>query len=162
MSNEFNMDEILAMAEQIERDGAIFYRAAAGQIADADAKKTLTWLADQEDRHEKIFAEMRAQTRGSEGAPIPWDPDGSYETYLQALAEGKIFDFQKDLAVVAEGLGTLRDIYEFALAREKDTIVFYMVVNGKTSNGVDKDRIRGILQEELFHVTMISDKLAAL
>jgi hypothetical protein len=41
MSFEFNADEILEMAEQIERNGARFYRKAAELVKDAAVSKLL-------------------------------------------------------------------------------------------------------------------------
>ena len=44
MSITFNADEIFEMAEQIERNGATFYREAAGNTLDADVKEMLLSL----------------------------------------------------------------------------------------------------------------------
>ena len=44
MSITFNADEIFEIAEQIERNGARFYREAAGNASDADVKNMLQEL----------------------------------------------------------------------------------------------------------------------
>ena len=49
MSNEFNIYEIFEMAEQIERNGALFYRKSAESVTDPDGKKLLMELAEMED-----------------------------------------------------------------------------------------------------------------
>ena len=41
MSIKFNADEILEMAEQIERNGVLFYRTAAEQVSDPQQKQLL-------------------------------------------------------------------------------------------------------------------------
>ena len=56
MSIFFNPDEILEMAEQIERNGARFYRQAAQGAQDAGVRELLQKLATMEDGHEKLFA----------------------------------------------------------------------------------------------------------
>ncbi len=55
MSFEFNADEILEMAEQIERNGARFYRKAAELVKDAAVSKLLQDLAAWEDGSYRIF-----------------------------------------------------------------------------------------------------------
>lgn len=59
-------------------------------------------------------------------------------------------------------LTTVTDILEFALSNEKDTIVFYMVIAKKGSEHISKEKIQGILEEEIGHVALISDNLALL
>ena len=56
MMYDFNADDIFEIAEQLERNGATFYRTAAGAVTDADAKGFLLKLAEMEDAHEKTFA----------------------------------------------------------------------------------------------------------
>ncbi len=162
MSMALNAGEILTIAEEIERKGAQFYRMAAGQLGADDMKATLDWLADEEDKHQKTFADMRANLTIDGPLGGVWDPDGQCEKYLQALADGKIFDLKVDPAAIVERLKTLKDVLEFALSSEKDTIVFYMAVARKGSEHVDKEKIQGILDEEIGHVALISEKLASL
>ncbi len=50
----FNADEVFEMAEQIERNGARFYRAAAKKIP--EVSQVFSDLAAMEDEHEKTFA----------------------------------------------------------------------------------------------------------
>jgi len=52
MGYDFNADEIFEMAEQIERNGASFYRKSAESIDDPAEKKLLLDLAAMEDEHE--------------------------------------------------------------------------------------------------------------
>ena len=162
MGIRFNADEILAMVEQVERNGAKFYRKAAEQVSDGEMTATLNWLAEEEDKHEKMFADMRSQLKGEGQLPLTWDPAGEAEMYLQAMADGKVFDIREDPIRAAEQLATPRNILEFALDREKDSIVFYVAMQDMVSQELGKDRISGIVKEEIRHVTIISEKLASL
>ena len=60
MSYDFNADDVLEMAEQLEKNGGKFYRAAAESTNDPDNKKFLLELAAMEDQHELTFKAMRA------------------------------------------------------------------------------------------------------
>jgi len=162
MSVTFTMDEMLAMAERIEQNGATFYRRAAIQVSDDGMKETLNWLAEQEEEHEEIFAGMRTELHGKDTGDPVWDPDNEYEMYVRALADGKVFDLSEEPSKTLEGLSTVKDILEFALGREKDSIVFYMVVNKATSDGLNKQKIQGILDEEIGHVALITNRLTAM
>ncbi|HRS71257.1 MAG TPA: ferritin family protein, partial [Anaerohalosphaeraceae bacterium] len=59
MAITFNADEIFEMAEEIERNGAAFYREAAAKASREDIKKMLLDLAAMEEGHEQTFAQMR-------------------------------------------------------------------------------------------------------
>ncbi|MBN1456465.1 MAG: hypothetical protein JW912_01280, partial [Sedimentisphaerales bacterium] len=61
MGITFSADEIFEMAEEIERNGAKFYRKAAKNAATKDIKDMLVNMAVMEDGHEKTFAEMRKE-----------------------------------------------------------------------------------------------------
>ena len=62
MDGAFNHDEILEIAEQIERNGARFYRRAAECIEQPKAHHLLLTLAGMEDEHEQAFAAIRAES----------------------------------------------------------------------------------------------------
>ena len=68
MGITFNADEIFEMAEQIERNGAKFYREAAEKSSDADIKKMLQDLAAMEDGHQLTFSQMRKELSPDEKA----------------------------------------------------------------------------------------------
>ncbi|MCK4816396.1 rubrerythrin, partial [bacterium] len=76
MGYEFNADEIFEIAEQIERNGAMFYRQMAENISDVLIRNLLLDLATMEDEHEKVFISMRADLSDKEREPTVFDPEG--------------------------------------------------------------------------------------
>ena len=74
MSYDFNADDVFEMAEQIEKNGAVFYRQAAADVADPDAKSFLLNLAAMEDDHQQTFADMRKELGSGEKAATVFDP----------------------------------------------------------------------------------------
>jgi len=160
MAVPFNADDIFEMAEQIERNGAKYYRTAAGNFSDNEVKQFLNELARMEDDHEKTFAGMRAELSTMErGAGVP-DPDGQAVMYLQAMADGHVFDTKTDPSEKLTGRETLADILRTAIGMEKDSIVFYLGLVDGVSAGETK--VRGIIAEEMSHITLLSGKLAEL
>ena len=61
MSYDFNADDVLEIAEQLEKNGGKFYRTAADSTSDPANKEFLLELAAMEDQHEETFKAMRAE-----------------------------------------------------------------------------------------------------
>ncbi|MFC1718376.1 ferritin family protein [Candidatus Poribacteria bacterium] len=162
----FNADQILEMAEQIERNGARFYRIAARNTEASQGKQILLDLAADEVEHEKVFAAMRAEIQKQKKTisdyPVLNLEDDEYSLYLQAVADGHVFDIQIDPSEALTGEETAEDIFQIALAREKDAVVFYLGMKNMVSESQGKDKVERIVKEEVNHVTIISKKLAEL
>ncbi len=162
MAITFNADEIYAMAEQIERNGAGFYRKAAEGTPDEGAKEMLLGLAAMEDEHEQTFAQMKADLARHDRAEATFDPMGEGALYLQAMVEGKIFDLTVKPADQLSGAESLPDILTTAIGLEKDSILFYITMKGMVPGDGGKARIDDIIQQEVGHVVLLSKQLAAL
>jgi len=162
MSIQFNADEVFEMAEQIERNGAKFYRKAAKGAEDAGTEKFLLELAAMEDDHEKTFASMRAALSPQERTSTVFDPEGEAGMYLQAMAGGYVFDMRVDPAELLTGQETLPEVLRTAIGLEKDSIVFYLGMKEMVPERLGKDKITGIIKEEMGHITTLSNKLASL
>ena len=158
----FNADEIYQIAEQMERNGAKFYRKAADGASDATCKQVLTKLADMEQDHERTFAAMRADLAGTEKAPTTFDPDNEGALYLQAAADGKVFDYNADPSERLSGSEPLDDILTTAIGLEKDSIVFYLSMKKMVPDARGKGRIDAIIEQEMGHVIILNEQLVAL
>ncbi len=161
MSIPFSADEILGIAEQIERNGARFYRKAAETISDSRAGKRLLGLAEMEDAHERVFADMRADLSGKELEPTAGDPWGDAALYLQGIADGNVFDVKQDLSEWLTGKQSKEDILKAAIGIEKDSIVFYTGIKEMVPQELGKDRIEAILKEEMGHLALLSSELSS-
>lgn len=161
----FNADEIFEIAEQVERNGARFYNRAAEMIEEPRSHKILVSLAAAEVQHLKIFAAMRADILEA-GQVATVDPEfdlqGEAALYLQAIADGQIFDVRVSPADLLTGEETIEDILRIALEREKDAVIFYLGIKDMVSENLGKNEIDRIIKEEMAHVTIISKELAAL
>lgn len=161
MSIPFSADEILGIAEQIERNGARFYRKAAEAISDSRAGKRLLGLADMEYAHERIFADMRADLSGKELEPTASDAWGEAALYLQGIADGNVFDVKQDPSEWLTGKESQVDILRVAIGLEKDSIVFYAGIKEMVPEELGRDRIEAILKEEMSHLALLSNELAS-
>jgi len=162
MSFEFNADEILAMAEQIELNGARFYRRAAGIVKDAEVSKLLQELAAWEEVHQKAFASMRQILKEGERQPTAFDPGDEVSLYLHAMADGHVFDVRVNPADRFTGKESAKDILSMAIGQEKDSIISYLGLKDMVSAIMGKDKIDEIIREEMRHIGVLNKEIAAL
>ena len=160
MSITFNFDEVFEMAEQIERNGARFYHSAAETFSDSTSHDKLLELAAMEERHEKTFAAIRAELTGGVRIESTFDPENQAALYLQAIADGKVFDISKDPSDILSEGKTLKEILHIAIGLEKDSIVFYMGIKDMIPEKQGKEKIDIIIEEEKGHIVELSNQLS--
>jgi len=166
MSYDFSADEIFEMAEQIERNGARFYRKMAENISDKSIRELLLDFAAMEDDHERVFASMRADLSDKEREPRVFDPEDEAALYLRALADLRVFNekaedgfvLPEDLPESEKGIKVFRE----AIKQEKDSIVFYLGMKGLVPENLGREKIDSIIKEEMKHIRLLSNKLASL
>jgi len=161
MALDFNADEIFQIAEQIEQNGASFYRGAARLDFEEGTKKRLLELAEMEDAHEKTFASMRQQLSGQEVASTVFDPHGEVANYLKAMADGYVFERNATPEDLLPGK-SIEEVLKAAIDLEKDSIVFYVGIKESVPEKSGMDKIDNIIKEEMSHVTLLSNELKSL
>ncbi len=156
----FSADEILQMAEQIERNGARFYQRAAA-AASKNAREIFVDLANQEIEHEKTFAGMRTGLSDEERkTPVP-DPEGTSAAYLQAWADGHVFDVRVDPSEKLTGKETIQEILLIAIGMEKDSIAFYLGMKDAVPARLGRSVVDRIIKEEMSHMARLSRQLGS-
>ena len=155
MMYDFNADDIFEMAEQLERNGARFYREAAKVVKDSPSRELLLNLAAMEDEHEKIFSKMRSELSSAEKTATVFDPQGEAAGYLKALVDTRVF-FQKKIDT-----STMEAILKEAITAEKDSIVFYLGMREAVPENMGRGRLDDIIKEEMGHIKLLSKELVA-
>jgi len=153
----FNANEVFTLAEQIERNGAAFYRKCA-EIC-TEEKTFLLNLASMEDHHLTTFQQMHQSVTSRESELFAADPDRQAAAYLNAMAGGYVFDTSKDPSATISGSESLPDILRIAIGLEKDSIVFYLGIKDMVPKTAGKEKIESIIKEEMRHVTILGNKL---
>lgn len=156
MMYDFNADDIFEIAEQLERNGAKFYRAAAQSMTDKGPKDFLLKLADMEDEHEQTFVKMRSELTADEKTSTFFDPEGEAVQYLRALADTRVF-FEKEIDT-----SSMEAILKEAITAEKDSIVFYLGMRDAVPENMGRDRLDDVIKEEMGHIRLLSRELKAL
>ncbi len=156
MVYDFTADDVFEMAEQLERNGAKFYRTAAENVSDPLAKEILIGLAAMEDEHEKTFASLRADLTEAEKTTTVFDPEDESALYLRALADTRVF-FEKKIDI-----SSMKEILKAAIVAEKDSIVFYLGLKDFVPDQPGKNRMDTIIKEEMGHIRILSKELVFL
>ena len=166
MSYDFNADNILEMAEQIERNGAQFYRTSSESVEDPPSKELLKGLAAMEDQHEKTFSSMRAALTEKEKEPTAYDPENDSVRYLKALAESRVFVERQipDLSALKgqPDKKIMEEILKFAIGAEKESIIFYLGMKDIVPASLGQGKLDGIIKEEMSHIRLLSNRLVSL
>lgn len=155
MSFSYNADNIFEMAEEIERNGAKFYKDAAEIISKPEIKNLLNSLSAMEIDHEKTFAEMRTKLNKEEKGSTAFDPYNEESDYLKSLADTKVF-YDKEIDLTSP-----REVLKAAITAEKESILFYLGMKGFIPESFGKKWIDEIIEEEKKHITLLSSHLIA-
>ncbi|MDX9702930.1 MAG: ferritin family protein [Candidatus Auribacterota bacterium] len=162
MTRKFNIKEIFEIAIRIEQNGAYYYQRCAQTLDDSDVKDLLTLLAEMEVKHEHIFMELLNQSERDVHLAENFDPDDEAVKYVQALADGHVFDLSTDPASQLTGNETIENILKTALSREKESIVYYLGLKDFVPGELGKDKVDSIIREEMTHIVFISNALRQL
>lgn len=162
MSIQFSADEIFEMAEEIERNGAKFYRKAAEGATDSEIRRYLLGLAAMEDSHLQTFAEMREQLSDAEREVVTFDPENEAALYLDAMADSHGTEGKKSLTEELTGDESIAEIVSIAIGAEKDSVVFYSGLKSLVSDAAGRDKVEKIIAEELSHLASLTNKLKEL
>jgi rubrerythrin len=156
MAMRYNAGEIFEIALQIERNGARFYRTAADSAKDEQALELLTRLAEMEDEHERVFADMARGMASDQGSGPLYDPYDESIQYLRAVAGGHVFDLKSDPNDwLAEGR-SMSEILHKAIGLEKDSIIFYLGIKEMVPAGLGKEKVDDIIEQEMNHITLLT------
>ena len=161
MSIFFKSDELLEMAQHIEKNGARFYSKAAERFTDSKISTLLQDLALMEGEHEKIFSDMKEGILKQKEKASGSEFDDETASYLHAWADGHVFDVRTDPSEQLTGQETMEDIFKKAIELEKDSIVFYLGFKDAVQGKHEREAIERILKEEMRHIASLSEQLAS-
>lgn len=159
MGITFNADEIFEMAEEIERNGAKFYRKAADHAADDNIREWFLILAAMEDGHEMTFSAMRSELTGKETESNTFDPDGEAAMYLKVMADSHGTEGKKSIDEELTGDEPLEEVLQIAINAEKDSVAFYTSLKEMVPPHAGRNKVEKIIAEEIGHLAALKEKL---
>ena len=154
MGNQFNAEEVLQMAEQIERNGQEFYRNASTAVDDFEVSRLLADLAVWEEGHEALFASMRKELSEEEKSQTAIDPYCESAMYLKAMADNHVFN-KNVFESLSEGARNPKKVIDLAIQFEKVSLLFFLGLERLVSKRLGKERIYKIIDEEIGHISYL-------
>lgn len=152
----FTADEVMEMAEQLERNGAKFYREASEKVADPKARAMLLQLSKMEEEHESTFEKLREGLTDEERTAVVAGPEDEATQYLRAWVDTRVF-FERKI-----DLTSMNEILKAAIDAEEDSIAFYVGMKEAVPESLGKKRIDEIIKEEMSHIQLLSNNLLTL
>jgi len=162
MAIRFNADEVFEIGVEIEKNGKAFYEAAAASAQNEDARQLLEELAAWEAGHIALFRELKDKLADATKEETAFDPDSQSHLYLKAAADSHVFNSSSDPVKIAQDCAGIADVLNRALAFEKDSVVVYTSMKGLVPGKLGKDDIDRLVNEELDHIRILSEKIAEL
>ncbi len=150
----FSGDEIIQVAVKTEETGRAFYQQAAQNAKSDKLKELFTYLAEAELRHKETYLGLMGMIEEHpQGVPIDWDELGYY---IKAMTDSSFFVGSDKNINMASKAADDKEAIDFALAFEKDTILFfYQLVD--LLKAQDKPVVEKVIQEEKEHIRQLSE-----
>jgi rubrerythrin len=157
----YSLNEIVELAVQIEHNGYAFYHEATKHKGlDKESLNLLTILRDQELNHEKIFLALRDDDDLKHLTMTQdWELVASY---LKTITDSRIFNTENAAIKLATNAKDIKDILDYAIQFEKDTLLFFHTVKDAISSSKAQTAVARIIHEELSHVLRLNDFRATL
>ncbi|MBW2340859.1 MAG: ferritin family protein [Deltaproteobacteria bacterium] len=149
----FSRAEIIDLAIQIEKNGEKVYRDALEKISDRSLASLLEWLADEEVEHVKWFSDLKRMVTK---APVNPHLEEMGKTMLQRVLGDQTFSLK---GVDFSKIEQTEDVIKLAIEFERDTVVFYEMIESFIEDEETLDHLKKIIEEENRHVQVLEELL---
>lgn len=159
MDTQFNVFEILRIAEEIEHKAAKFYLKAAGQFADARRRDLCYDLASWRVKHERAWIRLRQEYSDRTGEFGTFDPDNYVRSNPHVMASlpwfGPGCGSQNGLTGYEDATQIVRD----ALRRAEAVWIFYRGLKEFACDPAARRMIDAMIAEEDRHIRQLNRSL---
>ena len=147
----FSAREIIDMAIKIERNGENYYRQAIAKVTDESLQSLFLFLADEEYEHARRFEAFKQRIKDSDEDRKLAEISG---TMLQNVVGNQRFSL--DDADLAK-LDSTEKLIGIAIEFEKDSILFYEMLQSFVEDPETLGELTEIIAEENRHIEMLND-----
>lgn len=150
----FSIQEILDLAIRLENNGESVYRQAVDEISEPELVSLLQWMADEEVKHARWFAELKQKLK-THSANL-FMAEMSREVFADFLGE-KSFSHQD---VDFSKIDRVGDLVAVFIEFERDTILFYETLKPFIEDTDTLSHLDKIIAEENEHIETLHQFLA--
>jgi rubrerythrin len=149
----FSAYEILDIAVKLEKNGEKVYREAMGQTGDLSLKELLKWMADEEVKHAEWFSELKGELELNEDHCLIREM--SRDLVSEFVGEQSFSLKDVDFSAIK---GT-RELIEVFIEFERDTILFYEMLESFIIDEETGEKLNRIVDEEKAHISKLQELL---
>jgi rubrerythrin len=153
-----NAIEIFEIAEQIERNGAMFYHKAAELFKKSDISNMFSELSDWEKQHEHVFADMKKKLASTSKKSQTSDLEKK-QLDPKVMACLAVFGTVSDPVHRLKNIEKIADVLHTAIEKEKDSITFYEGLKDFVTGRDDQIKVDDIINEEMHHIKILNQAL---
>ena len=147
----YTSEELIDLAVTIEKEGQEFYDQALLHAKGYKMKEALVFLAREEVKHIAVFQNIGEKLDKNFTPSESYE--GEYEDYLKSIVNSRSFNVKKVKEMVEE-IHTDKDILNFALTFEKDSILIFQEFKAFV-NDAGKEIIQELIDQEKGHIRKI-------
>lgn len=150
----FSIEEIIDLAIQIEENGEQVYRKAIDKVSNPSLSCLLQWLADEEAKHAQRFNELR---KVANNTPIDPQLEELGKNILRSVVGEQSFSLDE---ADFSRIDTVKELLRLAIEFEKDTILFYEMIQTFVQDHETLDQLKEVIEEETRHIGLLEEYLA--
>ena len=146
----FTIKEIIDIAIKIEKNGEAVYRAAIEKISVPSLGPVLEWMADEEVDHAKWFSDLKEKIETHSDLFVQEIPRQMLKDIIgeQSFSLDEI-DFSK--------IGRVEDLIDVFIEFEKDSILFYEMLESFIQSQETRSQLHQIIAEEKRHIEKLQE-----
>ena len=157
MNVTLNAIEVFEIAQQIERNGAMFYRKAAELFSESDISNKFLELANWETRHEQVFKDISDKLGDSTQKSTNKLEKKDFDPKLMACLA--VFGTVSDPIHKLKSINKVTEALKTAIEKEKESIAFYEGLKDFVPEKDDQNKVDVIIEEETHHIKILSQAL---
>jgi rubrerythrin len=156
---QFNVVEVLRIAEELEHKAATFYLRAAERFSDPERRTICYNLAAWRARHQRTWACIRREYSERTGEFGTFDPDNYVLSNPQVMASLTCFAARPGSRNWPTGHETPEQIVRDAIHRARDAVIFYQGLKGFAQDAESDRMIDNMIDREEHHVRQLCGSL---
>ena len=145
----FNASEIIDIAIRLEENAAAVCRQAIDRVLPPQIQSLLEWMIEEEMRHAAWFADLQRRVAGPPPNPIV---RAMKREMLGQMIGGQSFSLKQ---VDFGALGSIEELIDVLVEFEKDTILFYEMLDAFIAEADARSQLQRIIAEEKSHITRL-------
>ena len=151
----FSATELLDMAIKLEKNGEAVYRDAIAKVVKPELITMLEWMADEEVKHADFFSKLKLELEAN--GVNPFMEKMSRELFDDILGDKNFSLKEVDFSLIENSDDLIAVFIEF----EKDSVIFYKVLEPFVEDSVARQQLKKIIEEENRHIQNLQEYIGS-